>query len=145
LIAVATNLLVYSHRWAMPQHEAAAACIQSLAQARQPWAIPWPCVHEFISTVSNQRVFKTPTPMAMVFKVIETWLSSPTLVLLNEQAEYCDQLRRLLNIPGVVGPMVHDARIAALCLHHGVRELWTADRDFKRLPGLRTHHPLIAV
>jgi uncharacterized protein len=145
LIAVDTNLLVYSHRGEMPQHEAAAACIQSLAQARQPWAIPWPCVHEFISTFSNQRVFKTPAPMAVVFKVIETWLSSPTLVLLNEQAEYWDQLRRLLNIPGVVGPMVHDARIAALCLHHGVRELWTADRDFKRFPGLRTHNPLIAV
>jgi hypothetical protein len=27
----------------------------------------------------------------------------------------------------VSGSQVHDARVAALCLHHGVRELWTAD------------------
>jgi uncharacterized protein len=145
VIAVDTNLLVYSHRQEMPQHSLAAACIQSLAEDRQPWAIPWPCVHEFISTVSNQRVFKTPTPMATVFKVIETWLGSPTLVLLHEQNDYWVQLRRLLNTPGVAGPMVHDARIAALCMHHGVRELWTADRDFKRFAGLRTRNPLVDV
>jgi predicted nucleic acid-binding protein len=39
---------------------------------------------------------------------------------------------------------VHDARIAALCLQHGVRELWSADRDFNRFPALRTRNPLVA-
>jgi hypothetical protein len=43
----------------------------------------------------------------------------------------------------VAGPAVHDARIAALCLHHGVDELWTADRDFARFAPLRTRHPLV--
>jgi uncharacterized protein len=42
------------------------------------------------------------------------------------------------------GAMVHDARVAALCLHHGVRELWTADRDFSRFPDLSTRNPLVA-
>jgi hypothetical protein len=40
------------------------------------------------------------------------------------------------------GGMIHDARIAALCIHYGVRELWTADRDFSRFPGLKTRNPL---
>jgi predicted nucleic acid-binding protein len=39
---------------------------------------------------------------------------------------------------------VHDARIAALCLQHGVRELWTADRDFGRFAPLRAVNPLVA-
>ena len=42
----------------------------------------------------------------------------------------------------IAGPRVHDARVAALCLAHGVRELWTADRDFSRFPGLATSNPL---
>lgn len=42
----------------------------------------------------------------------------------------------------IVGPRVHEARIAALCRQHGVRELWSADRDFKRFAGLRTVNPL---
>jgi predicted nucleic acid-binding protein len=37
-----------------------------------------------------------------------------------------------------------DTRIAALCLAHGVRELWTADRDFTRYPSLKIRNPLIA-
>jgi predicted nucleic acid-binding protein len=44
----------------------------------------------------------------------------------------------------IAGPRVHDARIAALCLAHGVRELWTADRDFSRFPSLATSNPLAA-
>ena len=33
--------------------------------------------------------------------------------------------------------------IAAICLSHGVSELWTADRDFSRFPDLRVCNPLI--
>lgn len=40
------------------------------------------------------------------------------------------------------GPAVHDARVAALCLAYGVRELWTADRAFGRFPALRVRDPL---
>jgi uncharacterized protein len=43
----------------------------------------------------------------------------------------------------IAGPQVHDARVAALCRLHGVRELWTADRDFGRFPGLTVRNPLV--
>jgi len=43
----------------------------------------------------------------------------------------------------VTGPQVHDARVAALCQLHGVRELWTADRDFSRFAGLVVRNPLV--
>jgi hypothetical protein len=54
-----------------------------------------------------------------------------------------DVLAGLLETSGVAGAKVHDARIAALCLSHGVAELWTADRDFSRFPSLTTRNPLI--
>jgi uncharacterized protein len=43
----------------------------------------------------------------------------------------------------VDGPLFHDARVAAICVTHGVRELWTADRDFGRFPGVRVVNPLV--
>ena len=43
----------------------------------------------------------------------------------------------------VTGPRVHDARVAALCLAHGVTELWTVDRDFDLFPELATRVPWI--
>lgn len=42
-----------------------------------------------------------------------------------------------------MGPRVHDARIAAICLQHGVRELLTFDRDFSRFPDLGTRNPVV--
>lgn len=33
---------------------------------------------------------------------------------------------------------------SACCQHHGVRELWTADRDFSRFPGVAVFNPLLA-
>jgi uncharacterized protein len=33
--------------------------------------------------------------------------------------------------------------VAALCSRHGVQELWTADRDFGRFPGLKVRNPLV--
>ena len=74
---------------------------------------------------------------------LAAWLESPTLVLLSEAPGYGDRLAGLLRDGRVVGPQVHDARVAALCLHHGVEVLWTADRDFSRFPALRTQNPLI--
>jgi predicted nucleic acid-binding protein len=52
-------------------------------------------------------------------------------------------LKQLLSVGKIAGPRVHDACVAALCLQHGVRELWTADRDFSRFPQLKTVNPLL--
>jgi hypothetical protein len=65
------------------------------------------------------------------------------LVMLAESEGYWDVLHRALEQSKVTGPRVHDARIAALCIHHGVRELWSADRDFNRFTNLRTRNPLV--
>jgi len=43
--------------------------------------------------------------------------------------------------PRIRGPIVHHARIAALCLAHGVEELVTKDRDFQLFPQLKTLDP----
>ena len=75
---------------------------------------------------------------------VEAWLEAPNVVLIAEGEGYWPALRVLLVDGRVAGPMVHDARVAALCRLHGVRELWTADRDFSRFPGVAVRNPLVA-
>ena len=75
---------------------------------------------------------------------IDAWMESPTVVLLAESEGYWPQLRAAVTDGRVSGPLVHDARVAALCLHHGVKELWSADRDFGRFPGLSLRNPLLS-
>lgn len=142
MIAVDTNLLVHAHRSDCEWHEPAAGCLRGLAEGRRPWAIPWPCVHEFFSIATHPRIWAPPTSIAGALDQVEAWLESPTVTLLAEGVEHWKQLRELILSGRIVGPRVHDARIAALCQAHGVSELWSVDRDFGRFPDLRTRNPL---
>ena len=142
MIAVDSNLLVYSHREDSPWHESAYARIAELAEGQAPWAIPWPCIHEFLSIVTHPRIYDPPTPLEKAISQVDAWMESPSLLLLSESEDYWQQLQSLLQSGKVCGPQVHDARIAALCSYHGVAELWTADRDFGRFPKLKVRNPL---
>jgi uncharacterized protein len=143
VIAVDTNVLVYAHREDSPFHQAAAARVRALAENLVPWALPWPCLHEFFSVVTHPRIYSPASTGDQAITQIGAWLSSPSAVPLSEGPAYWPALTGLLTDGKVTGPAVHDARIAALCLANGVRELWTADRDFSRFPRLRAVNPLV--
>jgi toxin-antitoxin system PIN domain toxin len=141
VIAVDTNVLVYAHRGDAPHHERAARALTSLAGSR--WAVPWPCVHEFLAVVTNARIFTTPTPLATALAALDA-AQAGGAVFLSEAGDHLRRLAELLDTSGASGPKVHDARIAAVCLGHGISELWTADRDFGYFPALRTRNPLVS-
>jgi toxin-antitoxin system PIN domain toxin len=143
MIGVDTNLLVYAHREDSPFHKAAYSCILELAEGQASWAIPWPCIHEFLAIVTHPRIYAPPTPLEIAVDQVEAWMESPTVFLLSESENYWPLLRSLLQKGLITGPQVHDARIAALCRAYGVRELWTADRDFSRFPDMPVRNPLV--
>jgi toxin-antitoxin system PIN domain toxin len=144
VIAVDTNLLVYAHRSDSPFYANAVACLRQLAEGISPWGIPWPCLSEFYAIATHPRIYLPPSTTEQALTQIDVWLESPTLVLLAEGPRHWPILRDVLRAGRIAGPLSHDARIAALCLAHGVREFWTADRDFSRFAGLTTRNPLIA-
>jgi uncharacterized protein len=143
MIAVDTNILVHAHRRDSPFHAVAGPALRELAEGKGAWAIPWPCLHEFYGIVTHPRIYAPPSTPAQATAQIDSWLESPTVQLLSENESYWPELRELLAKAKVQGPLVHDARIAALCLSHGVHELWSADRDFSRFPRLRLKNPLV--
>ncbi|MFZ5482381.1 MAG: type II toxin-antitoxin system VapC family toxin [Myxococcota bacterium] len=142
MIAVDTNLLVYAHRRDSPFHVPARNLVRDLAESGEDWAIPWPCLHEFYSIATHPRLYSPPSTVEQALRQIEAWLASPSLHVLSEGAGHWRALASLARAASVVGPRIHDARIAALCAQHGVRELWSADRDFSRFAGFRVRNPL---
>jgi len=143
VIAVDSNLLVYAHRRDSPWHHEAAGAVTDLAEGRAAWGIPWPCVHEFLSIVTHPQIYDPPSTLPQALDQVQCWLASPSLVMLVETEGYWEEFRGLLERARVAGPKIHDARIAALCRLHGVRELWTADRDFSRFADLVIRNPLV--
>lgn len=119
--------------------------VRQLAEGTAPWAIPWPCLHEFYAIATHPRIFDPPSTRAQAIAQVGAWVASSSLVLLVEGIDHWGQLVELLDAGKVCGPMVHDARIAAICLESGVSEFLTSDRDFSRFPRLSIRNPLIDV
>jgi uncharacterized protein len=139
MIAVDTNILVYAHRGDSPFQEAALERIVSLAEGVVLWAIPWPCLHEFLAIVTHPRIYAPPTPLARALDQIDAWLESPILRLLAETEMHWPKLRALLTRGRIEGPQIHDARIAALCQQHGVANCGrptATSADFQRCESL---------
>ena len=144
MIAVDTNILVYAHRTDSAFHAAAAKSITELAEGPGAWAIPWPCVHELMAIVTSPRIYSPPTGVETALRYVDTLLQSPSLLLLAETDLHWNTLSGLIVAGRVAGGRVHDARIAAICIQHGVHQLWSADRDFSRFPGLTVVNPLVS-
>jgi toxin-antitoxin system PIN domain toxin len=143
LTALDTNVLVHAHRRDSRWHARAAGCVRRLAEGRAAWAIPWPCLHEFLAIVTHPRIYDPPSTLEEALDQIDAWMASPGLVILGEPHDHWSILRGQLAAAQVRGPMVHDARIAAICIGHGVHELLTADRDFSRFSSLAVRNPLV--
>lgn len=143
MIAVDTNLLVYAHREDTEFHEEALKSLLSLATGNRLWGIPWPCVHEFIAITTHPAIYDPPSDLATALDAVDAWMGTPYCRLIGEGAGYWNRLRRTAEQGRVRGPKIHDARIAAICIHHGAQELWTADRDFSRFHELKIRNPLL--
>ena len=145
MIAVDTNVLVYAHRREARVGDQAHRIMAGLAGGDQSWAIPWPCCFEFLSVVTNRRLWKdTATTPGQAWFQFQAWTESPSNLLIGETSNFSAILGKFVDRPHVVGGTVHDARIAAICVAHGVEELLTRDRDFSLFPELRTRDPFKA-
>ncbi len=142
MYAVDTNVMVYAHRKDSPLHADSARVVRRLAEGTLPWAIPFPCLHEFYSVVTNPKIYKPASTIDQALDQLAAWIESPTVVLLAERTDHFVRLAEMLRSGQAVGAKVHDARIAALCVSHGAEALISLDRDFSRFPTLRTMSPV---
>lgn len=143
MIAIESNILVYAHRSDSAWNAIAYRRLGELIASGFRWGIPWHCLNEFYAIATNPKIYKPASTIAEAIRQIEIWLASPTLTILGEDGDTWPILRDLIASAKIIDGGVHDARIAAVCLQHGVAELWTTDRDFLKFPALRVRNPLI--
>jgi uncharacterized protein len=142
MVAVDTNVLVYAHRREASEHIAARALVAALAEGAEPWSIAWPCVYEFFSVVTNPRIWKqAASSPEQAWAQLAAWLAAPAVRVLSEPAGFATVLAGFARRGRVRGPVIHDARIAAICVAHGVDKLLTRDRDFSLFPELAVEDP----
>jgi predicted nucleic acid-binding protein len=95
MISVDTNILIYAHRQDSPWHDQAVLKLKTLAEnTTQFWAIPWPCIHEFLAIYTHLKIFNPPSSLKQSIEQVEEWLKSPSLQLIGEDDCYWDVLKK---------------------------------------------------
>lgn len=141
MIAVDTNVLVYASRIETEFHKSAAQLITQLAESERPWAIPWPCVYEYLRVVTHPRLFKRPSTQAEAIGGLNLLSGSPSLTFIGPGPLHFSALIDAAEQSGAKGNLFFDVHIAAICREHGITEILTMDRDFSRFSGVRVRRP----
>lgn len=142
MIALDTNLLVYAHRAAVPEHRAAQRAIRRACNSPGGCGIGLPNLVEFWSVVTHPSAAGRPSAPEEAAEFIRALVETGGVEIWTPGSGFADRFIQLAEDLAVSGVRIFDLQIALTAFENGAREIWTHDRDFVRLPGLRIHDPL---
>jgi toxin-antitoxin system PIN domain toxin len=136
------NVLVYSFREDVPEHNDYSRWLQDVVDASESIALCDLVLSGFVRIVTHPKIADPPTPTRKALEFVR-WLSeSPGAHWVSSGPKVWDALDRLATDRAVRGNLVPDAYLAAVAIAHGAR-VATADRGFARFPGLRWFDPAV--
>jgi uncharacterized protein len=142
MIAIDTNLLVYAHRTAVPEHRAARRAIEKAFADSRGCGISWPCIGEFWSIATHPSAQGGPSSPAQAKKFVTSLVELAQVRIWMPGEGFAARLMRSATDLAVSGPRVFDLQIGLIALENGAEEIWTHDQNFLKLRGLRVYDPL---
>ena len=141
MIALDTNILIYAHRRQSPFHSEAKTAIEEAANSKGGCGTPITCLIEFFSIVTHPSSEGGPSSSEQAFKFINALKESAGLSIWYPRDGYENNLFQLAQDLSISGVRIFDLQIALMAWENGATEIWTNDKNFGKIPGLRIHHP----
>ncbi|MCH7748160.1 MAG: PIN domain-containing protein [Acidobacteria bacterium] len=139
--ALDVNILVYASDTGSPFHEPATSFLDTCVQGNELFYLGWPTVMGYLRIATHGAVFDRPLTPAQAMANIEALLSLPHTRVLAEDEGFWDVYRSTTATVPTRGNLVPDAHLAALLRQHGVKTLYTHDRDFRIFDFLDVRDP----
>jgi uncharacterized protein len=136
------NILLYASDIRSTYHERARSFIESCITQQELFYLGWPTVMSYLRIATHPAVFDRPLSSDEAMTNIETLLTLPHARFLSEGDGFWDVYRAVTSEVPTRGNLVPDAHLAALLRHHGVKTLYTRDRDFLKFSFLDVRDPL---
>jgi toxin-antitoxin system PIN domain toxin len=138
-----TNVLVYAHVAALPEHGAVREFLAGQLARRDVtlFVTPW-VLHEFVHVVTDARRFEPPVGMGEALALARLYLGRANVECVATDAEALAEAFGLVDRHRLGRKRLADTLLAATLLRHGVRQLVTCNRsDFEVFPGLQVIDP----
>lgn len=140
MIVPDANLLIYATNGASRLHPIAREWWRSALAGDELVGIPWASLLTFLRLSTGPSVYQQPLSMDQAVSIVETWLESPNVSVINPGKRHVHALR-VFTPAGEGGSIINDVHLAALAWEHG-GTVCSADRDFSRIPQVAWINPL---
>lgn len=143
MFVVDTNVLVYAANGGSPYHATCRQNVESWRRQAAAWYVTWGILYEFLSVMTNPRVFERPWSASEAWNFIEALLASPGLGVLVPSDRHATVAGEVIaSLPHLNASLMYDAQTAVLMREHGVSKIYTRDTDFHRFPFIQPIDPL---
>ena len=136
------NLLLYASDVSSPFHAKARRFLESCMSQPDVLYLSWPTIMGYLRIATHPPIFDEPLTPEDAMANVETLLNLPHSRFLAEEDGFWAAWRATTGEVSTRGNLVPDAHLAALLRFHGVRRLYTHDRDFRRFEFLDVRFPL---
>lgn len=136
------NILLYASDTSSQFHRKAADFLAECAAGREVFCLAWVTVMGYLRMATHPAIFERPLAHKEATRNVEALISLPYCRVIGEEDGFWDTYREVIADVPVRGNLVPDAHLASILAQHGVRMLWTHDRDFRKFPFLDVRDPL---
>lgn len=139
--AVDANLLLYASDENSPAHDRAIELLDEIAMGPEIAYLFWPVAMAYLRIATHPAIFARPLSHADARANLESLLTLPHVQAVGEGDAFWARFREVADDVRPTGNLVPDAHVVALMLSHGVRTVWTRDRDYRSFAGIRVRDP----
>jgi hypothetical protein len=95
----------------------------------------------YLRIATHPRIFSAPLSPSEALGNVTSLLALPQVRAVSELDGFVEAYKSVIGEMPVRGNLVPDAHIAAILFQHGVRTLYSSDRDFRKFQSLDLRDP----
>lgn len=135
------NVLLYASDRSSDRYTQARGFLDSCVGSPEVLCLAWPTLMSYLRISTHPRIFSAPLAPDEALANISALLSLPHVRPVSELEGFVDAYKHVTGEAPVRGNLVPDAHIAAILFQHGVKTLYSNDRDFRKFQSLNLRDP----
>ena len=137
-----TNALVYAAREDSEFHVPFTRQVRQARSSVAPAFITTNICYEFLRIITHPGVYDHPWDLGAGIQYLALLLASPSFGLLLPTSNHLTVLSEVVrDLPNLRGSILHDLHTVVLMREHGITQICTRDRDFRRFPFVEVIDP----
>lgn len=138
------NVLLYASDRSSDLHSSANRFLSQCASSPEVLCLAWPVVMSYMRIATHPGIFSSPLAPDEAAGNVAALLALPQVRTVAEQDGFLDIYRHVTANQAIRGNLVPDAQLAAILFQHGVRTIYTRDRDFRKFDFFDVRDPFQA-